>query len=191
MIATYRDHVIVFWHLFVRSTSWAWLGVSAAGAETLWPRSSPRTEFVIPNIVDREDVFLANTCPHTWFAQPMVCAAPWAEPCTRADGRDAGVHSDALSFLASPCSFVRMRFDEPPQRAFQPLRLRDWWTFLRSSMLPVCAIALAVCVLSDFCQGGSRPRCGMVLFLSHRNGERNELASLPGLDPRRAAPFWG
>ena len=118
--------LIVFCMLFVRSKEMVWLVYPLLIAETLLAAFfEPARSSVIPNIVEREDVVLANTVSSsTWSVNLMVGAALGGAVAALL-GRDAVFILNALSFLASALLIWKMRFHEPHAEGARPLHLRD------------------------------------------------------------------
>jgi MFS family permease len=106
--------VIVFCMLFVRSRGTVWLVYPLLVAETLLAAFfEPARNSVIPNIVPREDVVLANTLSSaTWSVNLMVGAATGGVVAAIL-GLNAVFILNALSFLISALFIFGMRFAEP------------------------------------------------------------------------------
>jgi MFS family permease len=118
--------VIVFCMLFVRSKEMVWLVYPLLVAETLLAAFfEPARSSVIPNIVQREDVVLANTLSSTTWSINLMLGATTGGLVAALLGRDAVFILNALSFLVSALLIMRMRFAEPHAEGFQPLHVRD------------------------------------------------------------------
>ena len=118
--------VIVFCMLFVRSKEMVWLVYPLLVAETLLAAFfEPARSSVIPNIVQREDVVLANTLSSTTWSINLMLGATTGGLVAALLGRDAVFILNALSFLVSALLIMRMRFDEPHAEGTRPLHVRD------------------------------------------------------------------
>jgi MFS family permease len=118
--------LIVFCMLFVRSEEMVWLVYPLLVAETLLAAFfEPARSSVIPNIVEREDVVLANTLSSTTWSINLMLGATTGGVVAALLGRDAVFVLNALSFLASALLILRMRFAEPHAEDGRPLRARD------------------------------------------------------------------
>jgi predicted MFS family arabinose efflux permease len=118
--------LIVVCMLFVRSKETAWMVYPLLVAETLLAAFfEPARNSVIPNIVEREDVVLANTVSSTTWSLNLMIGATMGGLVAALLGRDAVFILNALSFLASAMLILRMRFVEPHAEGARPLRVRD------------------------------------------------------------------
>src|SRR5262249_10608044 len=91
--------VIVFCMLFVRSKAMVWLVYPLLVAETLLAAFfEPARSSVIPNIVDREDVVLANTLSSTTWSLNLMMGATLGGVIAALLGRDAVFILNGLSF---------------------------------------------------------------------------------------------
>jgi predicted MFS family arabinose efflux permease len=188
MIATDLGRmVIVFCMLFVRSKEMAWLVYPLLVAETLLAAFfEPARSSVIPNIVEREDVVLANTLSSTTWSLNLMVGAALGGAVAALMGRDAVFILNALSFLASALFIWRMRFDEPHAEGLPPLRLRDLvdlspvidgFRYVRSH---------ARLRFTIFAKAGSLTiGAGWVLFTVM--GQNEFAVRWPGLDPTRGS----
>jgi predicted MFS family arabinose efflux permease len=118
--------LIVFCMLFVRSKEMVWIVYPLLVAETLLAAFfEPARSSVIPNIVEREDVVLANTLSSTTWSLNLMIGATLGGAVAALLGRDAVFLLNALSFLASALLIWRMRFHEPHAEGARPLHVRD------------------------------------------------------------------
>lgn len=118
--------VIVFCMLFVRSKEMVWLVYPLLVAETLLAAFfEPARSSVIPNIVAREDVVLANTLSSTTWSINLMLGATTGGIIAALLGRDAVFILNALSFLVSALLILRMHFTEPHAEGAHPMRLRE------------------------------------------------------------------
>jgi len=118
--------LIVFGMLFVRSKDMVWLVYPLLVAETLLAAFfEPARSSVIPNIVPREDVVLANTLSSTTWSINLMLGATAGGVVAALLGRDAVFLLNAVSFLVSALLIVGMSFAEPHAEGTQPLRLRE------------------------------------------------------------------
>ena len=122
--------LIVFCMLFVRSREMVWLVYPLLVAETLLAAFfEPARSSIIPNIVSREDVVLANTLSSSTWSVNLVLGATAGGFVAALLGRDAVFILNAVSFLVSAILIFGMRFGEPHTEGAQPLRLRDLFDF--------------------------------------------------------------
>jgi len=118
--------LIVFCMLFVRSKELVWLVYPLLVAETLLAAFfEPARNSVIPNIVEREDVVLANTLSSTTWSINLMLGATAGGIVAALLGRDAVFILNALSFLVSAVLIFSMRFNEPHAEGRHPLRARE------------------------------------------------------------------
>jgi predicted MFS family arabinose efflux permease len=85
----------------------------------------PARNAVIPNIVEREDVVLANTLSSTTWSVNLMVGATLGGVVAAFLGRDAVFLLNALSFLASAALIWGMRFAEPHADGGHPFRARE------------------------------------------------------------------
>jgi MFS family permease len=122
--------VIVFCMLLVRSREMVWLVYPLLVAETLLAAFfEPARSSIIPNIVAREDVVLANTLSSSTWSVNLLLGATAGGVVAALLGHDAVFILNALSFLVSAALILRMRFSEPHAEGAAPLRLRDLFDF--------------------------------------------------------------
>lgn len=131
MIATDIGRMlIVLCMLFIRSKEMVWLVYPLLMAETvLVAFFEPARNAVIPNIVEREDVVVANTLSSTTWSVNLMVGATLGGVVAALFGRNAVFLLNALSFLASAVLIWGMRFAEPHTdggRKFQPRELVDF-----------------------------------------------------------------
>jgi len=106
--------VIVLSMLFIRSTEMVWLVYPLLVAETLLAAFfEPARNAVIPNIVERKDVVVANTLASTTWSVNLMLGATLGGVVAALLGRDAVFLLNGLSFLISAALIWRMHFAEP------------------------------------------------------------------------------
>jgi len=130
MIATDIGRMlIVLCMLLIRSKETVWLVYPLLMAETLLVAFfEPARNSVIPNIVEREDVVVANTLSSTTWSVNLMVGATLGGVVAALFGRNAVFLLNALSFLASALLIWGMQFPEPHThggRKFQPRELVD------------------------------------------------------------------
>jgi MFS family permease len=117
---------IVLCMLLVRSSRDVWMVYPLLVAETLLAAFfEPARSSVIPNIVEREEVVLANTLSSTTWSINLMLGATAGGVVAALLGRDAVFVLNALSFLASALLILGMRFAEPHADDGHPLRARE------------------------------------------------------------------
>jgi predicted MFS family arabinose efflux permease len=118
--------LIVLCMLLVRSKEMVWLVYPLLVAETLLAAFfEPARSSVIPNIVAREDVVLANTLSSTTWSVNLMLGATTGGLVAALLGRDAVFVLNALSFLASAVFILSMRFAEPHTEGGRPWHMRE------------------------------------------------------------------
>jgi predicted MFS family arabinose efflux permease len=118
--------LIVLCMLFVRSKEMVWLIYPLLVAETLLAAFfEPARSSVIPNLVEREDVVLANTLSSTTWSINLMLGATTGGIVAALLGRDAVFGFNAISFLISAVLIFRMRFAEPHAEDGHPFRWRE------------------------------------------------------------------
>jgi len=118
--------LIVLCMLLIRSRDKVWLVYPLLMAETLLVAFfEPARSAVIPNIVDREDVVVANTLSSTTWSVNLMLGATLGGVVAAFLGRDAVFVLNALSFVASAVLIGRMRFAEPHTEGTHPFHLRE------------------------------------------------------------------
>ena len=127
MIATDLARVvIVAAMLLVRTREMVWLLYPLLLLETLMAAFfEPARSSVIPNIVPREEIVLANTLSSTTWSLNLVLGASIGGVVAALFGRNWVFGLNSLSFLISAMLIARMRFDEPHAERATPLRLRE------------------------------------------------------------------
>ena len=126
IVADLGRMLIVFCMLFVRTREMVWMVYPLLVAETLLAAFfEPARSSVIPNIVPREEVVLANTLSSTTWSLNLMVGAALGGAMAALLGRDAVFILNALSFLASALLLLRMRFVESHVEGERPLRLKD------------------------------------------------------------------
>jgi predicted MFS family arabinose efflux permease len=85
----------------------------------------PARNAVVPNIVSKEDVVLANTISSSTWSLNLMIGAALGGIVAALFGRDAVFILNALSFLVSAIFISRMHFAEPHAEGSPPLRAKD------------------------------------------------------------------
>src|SRR6267143_262229 len=85
----------------------------------------PARSAVIPNIVEREDIVVANTLSSTTWSVNLMVGATLGGVVAALLGRDAVFLLNALSFVVSAALIWRMRFAEPHAEGGRPFRARE------------------------------------------------------------------
>lgn len=112
--------------LLVRTREMVWLVYPLLLLETLMAAFfEPARSSVIPNIVRREEVVLANTLSSTTWSLNLVLGSSIGGIVAALVGRDAVFGLNALSFLISAVFIARMKFAEPHAEGAGRLRLRE------------------------------------------------------------------
>ncbi len=118
--------VIVFCMLLVRTRAMVWLVYPLLLLETMMAAFfEPARSSVIPNIVSRDDLIVANTLSATTWSLNLAIGATLGGAVAALLGRDAVFVLNALSFLASAFLISGMRFAEPHAEHGEPLRIRE------------------------------------------------------------------
>jgi MFS family permease len=118
--------LIVLCMLLIRSKDKVWLVYPLLMAETLLVAFfEPARNAVIPNIVPREDVVVANTLSSTTWSVNLMLGATLGGVVAALLGRDAVFLLNALSFLISAALIWRMRFAEPHAEGGRRFELRE------------------------------------------------------------------
>jgi MFS family permease len=118
--------LIVLCMLLVRSREMVWLVYPLLVAETLLSAFfEPARSSVIPNIVGREDVVLANTLSSATWSVNLMLGATAGGVVAALLGRDAVFILNALSFLISAALILGMRFAEPHAEGAHPFHVRE------------------------------------------------------------------
>ncbi len=115
--------LIVLCMLLVRSRELVWLVYPLLVAETILAAFfEPARNSIIPNIVEREDVVVANTLSSATWSVNLMLGATAGGLVAALLGRDAVFVLNAISFLISALLIVGMRFAEPHTEGARPLR---------------------------------------------------------------------
>jgi MFS family permease len=118
--------LIVLCMLLIRSKEMVWLVYPLLTAETLLVAFfEPARNAVIPNIVEREDVVVANTLSSTTWSVNLMVGATLGGVVAALLGRNAVFLLNALSFLISATLIWRMRFAEPHAEGGHRFELRE------------------------------------------------------------------
>jgi MFS family permease len=117
---------IVLCMLLIRSKENVWLVYPLLMAETLLVAFfEPARNSVIPNIVDQEDVVVANTLSSTTWSVNLMLGATLGGIVAAFLGRDAVFILNALSFVASAALIWGMHFAEPHTEGARPFQVRE------------------------------------------------------------------
>src|ERR1039458_7497828 len=112
--------------LFIRSKEMVWLVYPLLVAETLLAAFfEPARNAIIPNIVEREDVVVANTLASSTWSVNLMVGATLGGLVAALLGRDAVFVLNALSFIVSAALIWSMRFAEPHADGARPFRARE------------------------------------------------------------------
>jgi MFS family permease len=118
--------LIVLCMLLIRSKEMVWLVYPLLVAETLLAAFfEPARNAIIPNIVEREDVVLANTLASSTWSLNLMVGATLGGVVAALLGRDAVFVLNALSFAASAALIWRMRFSEPHAEGGRPFLAKE------------------------------------------------------------------
>ncbi len=118
--------LIVLCMLLIRSKDKVWLVYPLLMAETLLVAFfEPARNSVIPNIVEREDVVVANTLSSTTWSVNLMLGATLGGLVAAFLGRDAVFLLNALSFVVSALLIWGMHFAEPHTEGARPFRARE------------------------------------------------------------------
>jgi MFS family permease len=116
--------------LLVRSADVVWLVYPLLFCETvMWSFFEPARSSVIPNVVDKEDVILANTLSSTTWSFNLAIGSTVGGLVAALLGRDAVFCLNAASFLFSAYLISRMEFLEAHTEAQGPLRAHDIFNY--------------------------------------------------------------
>jgi len=117
---------IVFCMLLVRSRQMVWLIYPLLVAETVLAAFfEPARSSVVPNIVKKENVVLANTLSSATWSVNLMLGATAGGVVAALMGRDAVFVLNALSFLVSAALILGMKFDEPHAEGAHPFHVRE------------------------------------------------------------------
>src|SRR5271154_648136 len=118
--------LIVLCMLLIRSKEMVWMVYPLLMAETLLAAFfEPARNSVIPNIVQREDIVVANTLSSTTWSLNLMVGATLGGLVAAFLGRDTVFLLNALSFMASATLIWGMRFAEPHAEDGRPFRARE------------------------------------------------------------------
>lgn len=118
--------LIVLCMLLIRSKDKVWMVYPLLMAETLLVAFfEPARSAVIPNIVEREDIVVANTLSSTTWSVNLMLGATLGGLVAAFFGRDTVFLLNALSFVVSAALIWRMRFAEPHAEGGLRFRLRE------------------------------------------------------------------
>src|SRR6202140_2562621 len=182
--------LIVLCMLFIRSKEKVWLVYPLLMAETLLAAFfEPARNAVIPNIVERETVVVANTLASTTWSVNLMLGATLGGLIAALLGRDAVFVLNGLSFLASAALIWRMRFVEPHAEAggrFEARELIDFSPILAGIRYVRSHLRLRSTILVKF--GNLIIGPSWVLFTVM--GQNEFAVRWRGMPPGRA-PFLG
>jgi len=122
--------LIVLCMLLIRSRDKVWMVYPLLMAETLLAAFfEPARNAVIPNVVDKEDVVVANTLSSTTWSVNLMVGATLGGAVAAFFGRDAVFGLNALSFVISAALIWGMRFTEPHAEGGHPFHVRELFDF--------------------------------------------------------------
>ena len=127
MIATdWSRALVVFCMIFVRGPELVWLLYLLLFTETLlWSFFEPGRGSVIPNIVPKSQIVIANTLSSTTWSFNFAMGFAVGGALAAYFGRHAVFVMNSLSFVLSALLITRMRFTEPHAENLPALRLKD------------------------------------------------------------------
>jgi predicted MFS family arabinose efflux permease len=179
--------LIVLCMLLVRSKEMVWFVYVLLVAETLLAAFfEPARSSVIPNIVAREDVVLANTLSSATWSVNLMLGATAGGVVAALLGRDAVFVLNAISFLVSAVLIFSMRFAEPHTVGTHPWHMRelvDFTPILAGIRYVRAHVRLRSTVFVKF--GNLIIGPGWVLFTVM--GQNEFAVRWHGLDPARGA----
>ncbi|MGZ4822894.1 MAG: MFS transporter, partial [Terriglobales bacterium] len=118
--------LIVLCMLLIRTKEKVWLVYPLLMAETLLVAFfEPARNAVVPNLVKREDVVVANTLSSTTWSVNLMVGATLGGVVAALLGRDAVFLLNALSFAVSAALIGGMHFSEPHAEGGHPFRARE------------------------------------------------------------------
>lgn len=178
---------IVLCMLFVRSKEMVWLVYPLLVAETLLVAFfEPARSAVIPNIVEREEIVIANTLSSTTWSVNLMLGASLGGIVAALLGRDAVFILNGVSFFVSAALILRMRFSEPHTEGAHRWQIRELVDFSP--------------VVDGIRYVRSHARLGFTIFAKAGNlvigpgwvlftvmGQRDYPVDWHGLDPARGA----
>jgi predicted MFS family arabinose efflux permease len=116
--------------LLVRSADVVWLVYPLLFCETvMWSFFEPARSSVIPNVVEKDDVILANTLSSTTWSFNLAIGSTVGGIVAALLGRNAVFGLNAASFLVSAFLISRMRFVETHTQAHGPLTARELFNY--------------------------------------------------------------
>jgi predicted MFS family arabinose efflux permease len=178
---------IVLCMLFIRSKEMVWLVYPLLMAETLLAAFfEPARNSVIPNIVEREDVVVANTLSSATWSVNLMIGATVGGVVAALFGRNAVFMLNALSFLVSAALICGMRFAEPHtegERRFRARELVDFSPILAGIRYVRAHVRLRAAILVKF--GNLIIGPGWVLFTVM--GQKEFALRWHGMAPERGA----
>jgi predicted MFS family arabinose efflux permease len=122
--------VIVACMLLVRSASMVWFVYPLLFLETvMWAFFEPARSSVIPNVVSKNDVIVANTLSSTTWSFNLAIGSTVGGIVAAILGRDAVFVLNSLSFIVSALLISRMNFVETHTETQGPLRARELFNY--------------------------------------------------------------
>ena len=121
---------IVACMLLVRTPAIVWLVYPLLFMETvMWAFFEPARSSVIPNVVSKHDVIVANTLSSTTWSFNLAIGSTVGGLVAAILGRDAVFVLNSLSFIVSALLISRMKFAETHTEGHGPLRLKDVFNY--------------------------------------------------------------
>jgi MFS family permease len=122
--------MIVACMLLVRTPAMVWLVYPLLFMETvMWAFFEPARSSVIPNVVAKHDVIVANTLSSTTWSFNLAIGSTVGGIVAAILGRDAVFVLNSLSFVVSALLLSRMQFAEQHTEAQGPLRARELFNY--------------------------------------------------------------
>jgi len=122
--------VLVTCMLLVRSPRMVWLVFPLLAVETvMWGLFEPARNAVIPNLVGKEEIIVANTLASTTWSLNLFLGSALGGVAAVLLGRDAVYLLNGFSFLGSAWLISRMKFLEPHVESLPTWRARDLVNF--------------------------------------------------------------
>jgi MFS family permease len=116
--------------LLVRSASMVWFVYPLLFLETvMWAFFEPARSSVIPNVVSKNDVIVANTLSSTTWSFNLAIGSTVGGIVAAILGRDAVFVLNSLSFIVSALLISRMNFVETHTETQGPLRARELFNY--------------------------------------------------------------
>ncbi len=117
---------IVLCMLLIRSKDMVWMVYPLLMAETLLVAFfEPARNSIIPNIVDREDIVVANTLSSTTWSVNLMLGATLGGLVAAFFGRNTVFLLNALSFVVSALLIWSMNFLEPHAEGARPFQAKE------------------------------------------------------------------